>query len=121
VLSDGRGVPAQSGMAFYVRLDKVGSATEGEKRVRSLTEARAPSPPRKQVKHQKKNASRQRLSNAKVFSEVGQSGHKRYFVGQGPFPRYRDALRALQKVDNIHPASAIVYLPANLTAQTASR
>lgn len=120
VLSDGRGVPAQAGMAFYLRVDKVSSPAEGEKRVRTLSEARAPSPPRKQVKNQKKHTSRQRLSSAKVFSEVG-SGRKHYFVGQGPFTRYRDALKALQTVDNIHPDSAIVYLPMKPAEQFASR
>lgn len=121
VLSDGRGVPAQSGMAFYLRVDKVNSPAEGEKRVRTLSEARAPSPPRKQLKNQKKNTPRQRIASAKVFSEAGPGGRKHYFVGQGPFTRYRDALKALQKVDDVLPDSAIVYLPVTPTEQFASR
>ena len=65
-----------------------------------------------------KQTSRNRSGELKILSERLPNGRTQYFVGQGPFTRYRDAQHALSKVRARHTEASVACLPTLVAENT---
>ena len=65
-----------------------------------------------------RHPSRYRASELRLLSETLPNGRKHYFVGQGPFTRYRDAVNALHKVRDRHTEASVACLPKMVAENT---
>lgn len=108
VVADRRGIPVHHGSAFYLRLADAKSLQDAQRKMVALSSATAKNARRP------RQAARYRSSELRVLSETSPNGRKRYFVGQGPFTRYRDAAAALRKAENRHGEAAVACLPVTV-------
>ena len=65
-----------------------------------------------------KQTSRNRSGELKILSERLPNGRTQYFVGQGPFTRYRDAQHALSKARARHTEASVACLPTLVAENT---
>ncbi len=110
VLTDRRGVPTQSGNAFYLRLDNARSLKDAQNKLRAFSAAKSTGA-----------ASRNRGSELKIFSEILPNGRLQYFIGKGPFPRYRDAQQTLRRVKARHAGASVALIPRTVAENTTTR
>lgn len=112
VVADKRGVPVHRGSAFYVKVAEAKSLKEGQRKIVALASGRA----------QKSKTSRQHArpvtNELRLLSESAPDGRTRYFVGQGPFTRYRDAVSALRKAKDRHAQASLACLPVTVAENT---
>ena len=108
VVADKRGVPVHRGSAFYVKVAEAKSLKDGQRKIVALASGRA----------QKSKTSRQHArpvtNELRLLSESAPDGRTRYFVGQGPFTRYRDAVSALRKAKDRHAQASLACLPVTV-------
>lgn len=109
VVTDRRGVPVQNSNAFYLRLDEARSLKDAQNRLQALSAAKS------------RNASRNRDSGLKIFSETLSSGRQQYFIGKGPFPRYRDAQQTLQRMKERHAGASVALIPRTVAENATTR
>lgn len=111
VVADRRGIPVHRGSAFYLKVSEATSLKEGQKKIAALASRSGKATP-----------SRQRVrpvaGEFRLLSETAPNGRTRYFVGQGPFTRYRDAVSALRKVKDRHSAASLACLPVTVAENT---
>ena len=107
VVSDRRGVPLHRGSAFYLRLSEPQSLGNARNKLNALSSDR----PARHTTHF-------RAGDLKLLSETLPNGRTRYFVGQGPFTRYRDAANALHKVRDRHAEASVACLPRMVAENT---
>ncbi len=110
VVSDRRGGPIHKGSAFYLRLADARTLKDARNKLHALTSDRSS----KHARH----PSRYRASELRLLSETLPNGRKHYFVGQGPFTRYRDAVNALHKVRDRHTEASVACLPKMVAENT---
>ena len=83
-------------------------------------EGRSPGPMLSSASSSKltKQTSRNRSGELKILSERLPNGRTQYFVGQGPFTRYRDAQHALSKARARHTEASVACLPTLVAENT---
>ena len=96
VVADSRGVPVQKGNAFFLRLTNPRSKAAAERTLQQYVG--------------KKHS---RMEKARLFRE-GTSD--RYFVGIGPFSRYKDAMKAYNQLHSAQADPSIVCMPVALAS-----
>ena len=106
VIADRRGVPTRRGNAFYLRVDEAKSLADAHKKLNALSSSRLVS------RHAP------RSTGLDIFSIKDRTGKKRYFIGQGPFPRYNDAVRASARLQRKAAAPSVVCLPLSVAQNT---
>lgn len=111
VVADKRGVPVHRGSAFYLKLAEAKSLREGHRKAAALAPGRAgkahPRQPAPSV-----------TGEIRLLSEKAPDGRTRYFVGQGPFTRYGDAVSALRKAKSRHREASLACLPVTVAENT---
>ena len=103
VVADKRGIPVLRNNAFYLRLAGARTLKDAQNKLKTLSSAGASKPT--------KRVSRSLPGELKILSERLPNGRTQYFIGQGPFTRYRDAQRALSKARARHTEASVACLP----------
>ena len=103
VVADKRGIPVLRNNAFYLRL-------AAQNKLKTLSSASS--------SKLTKQTSRNRSGELKILSERLPNGRTQYFVGQGPFTRYRDAQHALSKARARHTEASVACLPTLVAENT---
>ena len=97
------GHPGSRNNAFYLRLASARTLKDAQNKLKTLSSASASKPT--------KRVSRSLPGELKILSERLPNGRTQYFIGQGPFIRYRDAQRALSKARARHTEASVACLP----------
>lgn len=110
VVADKRGIPVLRNNAFYLRLASARTLRDAQNKLKTLSSASS--------SKLTKQTSRNRSGELKILSERLPNGRTQYFVGQGPFTRYRDAQHALSKVRARHTEASVACLPTLVAENT---
>ena len=110
VVADKRGIPVLRNNAFYLRLASARTLKDAQNKLKTLSSASS--------SKLTKQTSRNRSGELKILSERLPNGRTQYFVGQGPFTRYRDAQHALSKARARHTEASVACLPTLVAENT---
>ena len=110
VVADKRGIPVLRNNAFYLRLASARTLKDAQNKLKTLSSASS--------SKLTKQTSRNRSGELKILSERLPNGRTQYFVGQGPFTRYRDAQHALSKARARHTEASVTCLPTLVAENT---
>lgn len=110
VVADKRGIPVLRNNAFYLRLASARTLKDAQNKLKTLSSASS--------SKLTKQTSRNRSGELKILSERLPNGRTQYFVGQGPFTRYREAQHALSKARARHTEASVACLPTLVAENT---
>ena len=94
----------------YLRLASARTLKDAQNKLKTLSSASS--------SKLTKQTSRNRSGELKILSERLPNGRTQYFVGQGPFTRYRDAQHALSKARARHTEASVACLPTLVAENT---